>query len=47
MALIAAITEDGVLEAYSLHPKSFKKVEFVAFLEKRSLKFERNDIVIF
>jgi len=47
MALIAAISEDGGLEAYSLHPKSIKTEEFVAFVEKLSAKFEKRDFAIF
>ena len=47
MALIAAISEDGGLEAYSLHPKSIKTEKFVAFVEKLSERFERRDFVIF
>ena len=47
MALIAAISENGGLEAYSLHPKSIKTEEFVAFVEKLSAKFEKRDFAIF
>jgi len=47
LALIAAISEDGELEAYSLHPKSIKTEEFVAFFEKLSARLERRDFVIF
>ena len=47
MAIIAAISEDEGLEAYSFHPKSIKTEEFVAFVEKLSARFERRDFVIF
>jgi hypothetical protein len=31
MALIAAISEDGGLEAFELHPRSINTEDFVAF----------------
>jgi len=47
MALVAAISDDCALEAYSLHPKSIMTEEFVAFVEKLSARFERRDFAIF
>ena len=32
LALIAAISEDGGIEAYSIHPKSINTESFVAFV---------------
>ncbi len=47
MAFIAAISEDGGLQAYSLHPKLIETEEFLAFVEKLSVILEKRDFVIF
>ena len=47
MALSSVMSEDGGLEAYSLHPKSIKTEEFVSFVDKLTARFEKRDFVIF
>ena len=39
MAFLGAISDDGGLEAYTIHPKSITTKEFIEFVEMLSVKF--------
>ncbi len=47
VAFIAAISEDGGLEQYLLHPKSISQDEFIHFMHQLSEKYEGEPISIF
>ena len=47
MALIAAISEDGGLEAYLIHPRAISTPEFVAFVKLLSDKFGGQEFSMF
>lgn len=47
MALIAAISEDGGLEAYSIHPRSINSEDFIAFIQMLSAKFHGIEFSMF
>ena len=47
VAFIAAISEDGGLEQYLLHPKSISQDEFIHFMHQLSEKYEGAPISIF
>ena len=47
MALLGAISDNGGLEAYTIHPKSITTKEFIEFLEMLSVKFHGQEFAIF
>ena len=47
VALVAAISEDGGLEAYALHPRSISTAEFVAFVKQLSQRFGEAEFAMF
>ena len=47
MAFIGAISDNGGLEAYTIHPKAITTVEFVEFVEMLSAKFLGQEFAIF
>ena len=47
MAYIGAISDNGGLEAYTIHPKAITTVEFVEFVEMLSAKFLGQEFAIF
>lgn len=47
MALIAAISEDGGLEAYSIHSRSINSEDFVAFIQILASKFHGIEFAMF
>jgi transposase len=47
MALIAAISEDGGLEAYSIHHRSINSEDFVAFIQILVSKFHGIEFAMF
>ena len=47
MALIEAISEDGGLEAYSIHHRSINSEDFVAFIQILASKFHGIEFAIF
>ena len=47
MALIAAISEDGGLEAYSIHPRSINAEDFIGFIKMLSAKFHGMEFSMF
>ena len=47
MAFIGAISDNGGLEAYTIHPKAITTVEFIEFLEMLSAKFIGQEFAIF
>ena len=47
MAFLGAISDNGGLEAYTIHPKAITTVEFVEFVEMLSAKFLGQEFAIF
>jgi len=47
MAFIAAISEDGGLEAWAIHPRSISTEQFVAFIEAISEKYGLQEFAMF
>ena len=47
MAFIGAISDNGGLEAYTIHPKAITTVEFIEFVEMLSAKFLGQEFAIF
>ena len=47
MAFIGAISDNGGLEAYTIHPKAITTVEFIEFVEMLSAKFLGHEFAIF
>ena len=47
MAFFGAISENGGLEAYTIHPKAITTVEFIEFVEMFSAKFLEQEFAIF
>ena len=47
MAFIGAISDNGGLEAYTIHPKAITTVEFIEFVEMLSAKFFGQEFAIF
>ena len=47
MAFLGAISDNGGLEAYSIHPNSITTKEFIEFVEKLSDKFHGQEFAIF
>ena len=47
MAFVAAISEDGGLEAWAIHPRSISTPEFVAFVELVSAKLGGAEFAMF
>ena len=47
MAFIGAISDNGGLEAYTIHPKAITTVEFIEFVEMLSAKFLGEEFAIF
>lgn len=47
MALIAAVSEDGGIEAYTIHEKSVTTTEFVSFVEILSARVGGSEFAIF
>ena len=47
MAFLGAISDDGGLEAYTIHPKSITTKEFMEFVEMLSAKFHGQEFAIF
>ena len=46
MAFIGAISDNGGLEAYTIHPKAITTVEFIEFVEMLSAKFLGQEFAI-
>ena len=46
-AFVAAISEDGGLESYMLHPRSFNQEQFITFLEQLATQHQGEQIAIF
>ena len=47
MAFIGAISDNGGLEAYTIHPKAITTVELIEFVEMLSAKFLGQEFAIF
>ena len=47
MAFLVAISDNGGLEAYTIHPKAINTVEFIEFVEMLSAKFLGHEFAIF
>ena len=47
MEFIGAISDNGGLEAYAIHPKAITTVEFIEFVELLSAKFLEQEFAIF
>ena len=47
MAFLGAISDNGVLEAFSSHPNSITTKEFIEIVEKLSDKFHGQEFAIF
>ena len=47
MAFIGAISDNGGLEAYTIHPKAITTVEFIEFVEMLSARFLGQEFAIF
>ena len=47
MAFLGAISDNGGLEAYTIHPKAITTAEFVEFVEMLSAKFLGQEFAIF
>ena len=47
MAFLGAISDNGGLEAYTIHPKAVSTVEFIEFVEMHSAKFLGQEFAIF
>ena len=47
MAFLGAISDDGGLEAYTIHPNSITTKEFIKFVEMLSSKFQGQEFAIF
>ena len=47
MAFIAAISEDGGLEAWAIHSRSISTEQFVAFIEAISEKYDQQEFAMF
>ena len=46
-AFLGAISEDGGLEAYALHPRAISTTEFVAFVETIAAKYQGCEVAMF
>ena len=47
MAFIGAISDNGGLEAYTIHPKAITTMEFIEFVEMLSARFLGQEFAIF
>jgi len=47
MAFLGAISDNGGLEAYTIHPNSITAMEFIEFVEMLSDKFNGQEFAIF
>ena len=47
MAFLGAISDNGGLEAYTIHPHSITTKEFIEFVEMLSVNFHVEDFAIF
>jgi len=47
MAFLGAISDNGGIEAYTMHAKAITTKEFIEFVEMLSAKFHRQDFAIF
>ena len=47
MAFLGAISDNGGVEAYTIHPHSITTKEFIEFVEILSVKFHGQDFAIF